>query len=45
MGGLIYLEGSDATGRQSEAEFTARNTALPPEGRISAFNKNMEEGG
>jgi ectoine hydroxylase-related dioxygenase (phytanoyl-CoA dioxygenase family) len=45
MGGLIYLEGSDALGREMEAEFSARNADLPPEERISAYNKNMREGG
>ena len=44
-GGLVYLEGSDAFGRRMEAEFTAMNTDLPPEERISAYNKNMAEGG
>lgn len=41
MGGLTYLEGSDAYGRQMEAEFAARNASLSPEERISAYNKNM----
>jgi ectoine hydroxylase-related dioxygenase (phytanoyl-CoA dioxygenase family) len=45
MGGLTYLEGSDALGRKMEAEFTARNADLPPEERISAYNKNMASGG
>lgn len=45
MGGLIYLEGSDALGRKMEAEFSARNADLPPEERISAYNKNMRNGG
>ena len=45
MGGLVYLEGSDAWGRQMEAEFSAKNADLPPEERISAYNKNMAEGG
>lgn len=45
MGGLVYLEGSDVAGRRYEAEFTANNTTLSPEDRISAYNKNMEEGG
>ncbi len=45
MGGLTYLEGSDAFGRQLEAEFAARNAALPPEERISAYNKNMSTTG
>lgn len=45
MGGLIYLEGSDALGRQLEAEFSAKNADLPPEERINAYNKNMSETG
>jgi len=45
MGGLIYLEHSDALGRQMEAEFCVKNADLPPEERISAFNRNMREGG
>jgi ectoine hydroxylase-related dioxygenase (phytanoyl-CoA dioxygenase family) len=45
MGGLIYLEGSDVFGRQMEAEFAARNAALSPEDRISAYNKNMSATG
>jgi ectoine hydroxylase-related dioxygenase (phytanoyl-CoA dioxygenase family) len=43
-GGLIYLEGSDAWGRRKEAEFSERNRDLPPEERISAYNKNMGTG-
>jgi ectoine hydroxylase-related dioxygenase (phytanoyl-CoA dioxygenase family) len=45
MGGLVYLEGSDAVGRKLEAEFARLNAELPSEERISAFNKNMTEGG
>jgi ectoine hydroxylase-related dioxygenase (phytanoyl-CoA dioxygenase family) len=45
MGGLVYLEGSDAWGRVKEAEFSAKNAELPPEERINAFNKNMGETG
>lgn len=41
MGGLVYLEGSDALGRQMEAEFSHKNANLPPEERISAYNRNM----
>jgi ectoine hydroxylase-related dioxygenase (phytanoyl-CoA dioxygenase family) len=44
MGGLIYLEGSDALGRKMEADFSVRNASLPPEERISAYNKNMNTG-
>lgn len=45
MGGLIYLEGSDALGRKMEREFARQNAQLPPEERISAYNRNMAEGG
>lgn len=45
LGGLVYLEGSDAWGRKMEAEFTLKNAELPPEERISAYNKNMTAGG
>ena len=45
MGGLVYLEGSDAWGRAKEAEFSARNADLPPEERISAYNRNMNGSG
>ncbi len=45
MGGLIYLERSDAVGRQMEAEFSTKNACLPPEERISAYNRNMRENG
>ncbi|MBE3560871.1 MAG: phytanoyl-CoA dioxygenase family protein, partial [Ktedonobacteraceae bacterium] len=45
LGGLTYLEGSDALGRKLEAEFTRKNADLPPEERISAYNKNMASGG
>ena len=45
MGGLIYLDGSDALGRKLEADFAAQNATLAPEEQISAFNKNMGEGG
>jgi ectoine hydroxylase-related dioxygenase (phytanoyl-CoA dioxygenase family) len=43
-GGLVYLEGSDAWGRRKEAEFAERNRDLPPEERISAYNRNMKIG-
>jgi ectoine hydroxylase-related dioxygenase (phytanoyl-CoA dioxygenase family) len=45
MGGLVYLEGSDALGRKLEAEFAIKNADLSPQERISAYNKNMTEGG
>jgi ectoine hydroxylase-related dioxygenase (phytanoyl-CoA dioxygenase family) len=45
MGGLVYLEGSHAWGRKMEAEFSAQNAHLPPEERISAYNRNMSDTG
>lgn len=45
MGGLVYLEGSDALGRRLEGEFAKRNAELSGEERISAYNRNMTEGG
>ncbi|MEO6395487.1 MAG: phytanoyl-CoA dioxygenase family protein [Devosia sp.] len=45
MGGLVYLEGSHAIGVALEAEFTRANASLSPEERVSAYNKNMTEGG
>jgi ectoine hydroxylase-related dioxygenase (phytanoyl-CoA dioxygenase family) len=45
MGGLLYLEHSDAVGRRMEAEFSAKNANLSPEERISAYNRNMHEAG
>ena len=45
MGGLVYLEGSHAIGRVMEADFAKANAHLPPEERISAFNKQMNDGG
>lgn len=45
MGGLIYLEQSDAVGRRLEAEFRVKNADLPPEERISAYNRNMRANG
>lgn len=45
MGGLVYLEGSDAFGRRTEAEFSVKNAHLAPEERISAYNKNMGDVG
>ena len=45
MGGLLYLEHSDAVGQQMEAEFSIKNAHLPPEERISAYNRNMREAG
>jgi ectoine hydroxylase-related dioxygenase (phytanoyl-CoA dioxygenase family) len=45
MGGLMYLEGSDAVGRALEAELAAKSAHLTPEQRISAYNKNMSASG
>jgi ectoine hydroxylase-related dioxygenase (phytanoyl-CoA dioxygenase family) len=45
MGGLVYLEGSHRIGVEMEAEFSRRNAELGAEERISAFNRNMTEGG
>ncbi len=45
LGGLVYLEGSDAWGRKMEAEFSTLNAHLSPEERISAYNRNMAEAG
>lgn len=44
MGGLVYLEGSDALGRESEAQYQARSADLPPEERVKAFNQYMTSG-
>jgi len=45
MGGLVYLEHSHSVGVQMEADFSRANAALTPEERVSAYNKNMTEGG
>ena len=45
MGGLVYLEGSHAIGLDMEARFARANAGLSPEERISAYNRNMSEGG
>jgi ectoine hydroxylase-related dioxygenase (phytanoyl-CoA dioxygenase family) len=45
MGGLVYLEGSHAIGAAMEAQFARDNVGLTPEERISAYNRNMSEGG
>jgi ectoine hydroxylase-related dioxygenase (phytanoyl-CoA dioxygenase family) len=42
MGGLIYLEGSDAWGRQKEAEYQQGAGHLTPEERVSAYNRHMD---
>ncbi len=45
MGGLIYLENSHLRGRELEADFQRRSSDLPPEQRISAYNKHMGDTG
>lgn len=45
MGGLVYLEGSHTYGTTTEAEFRLKNAELSPEERISAYNRNMTQGG
>ena len=45
MGGLAYLDGSHAAGRKLEAAFARQNAGLGPEERVSAYNKNMTDGG
>lgn len=45
MGGLVYLQGSHTIGADMEARFARDNAGLSPEERISAFNRNMSEGG
>jgi ectoine hydroxylase-related dioxygenase (phytanoyl-CoA dioxygenase family) len=45
MGGLVYLEGSHAIGVDMEREFSRHAQSLTPAERISAYNKNMTEGG
>ena len=44
-GGLMYLEGSHTEGRKIEKEFSIKNANLSKADQISAFNKNMTEGG
>lgn len=45
MGGLVYLEGSHATGLRMEHEFAEKALELTPEERINAYNAHMTEGG
>jgi ectoine hydroxylase-related dioxygenase (phytanoyl-CoA dioxygenase family) len=45
MGGLVYLQGSHAIGVEMEARFNRDNAGLSPQERISAYNRNMSEGG
>lgn len=44
-GGLMYLEGSTDIGQQIEADFARNAQNLTDEERVSAFNKNMSDGG
>ena len=45
LGGLVYLEGSDAWGRQQETDYQAKTASLSPEERVSAYNRYMDNGG
>lgn len=45
MGGLVYLEGSHVVGAAMEAQFMKDNAGLSAGERISAYNRNMGEGG
>lgn len=45
MGGLVYLEGSDAWGRRMEADYQASAAHLPPNERVSAYNRFMDNSG
>lgn len=44
MGGLLYLEGSDAFGRQLETAYGVRAVDLSPEERVRAYNRHMATG-
>lgn len=44
MGGLVYLEGSDAWARRMEADFNAVNPHLSREERVNAFKQGMYGG-
>ncbi|KAF2021478.1 hypothetical protein BU24DRAFT_487890 [Aaosphaeria arxii CBS 175.79] len=44
-GGLMYLQNSDDIGRATEEEFARNAGNLTEEERVSAFNKNMNDGG
>ncbi|KAK6828850.1 hypothetical protein RU639_003659 [Aspergillus parasiticus] len=44
-GGLMYLEGSTDIGQRTEEEFSRNAGNLTDEERVSAFNKNMNDGG
>ena len=45
LGGLVYLEGSDAWGRKMEAEYQEKAKELSPEERLSAYNRYMDTTG
>jgi ectoine hydroxylase-related dioxygenase (phytanoyl-CoA dioxygenase family) len=45
MGGLVYLEGSDAWGRRMEAEYQRKAQELDPQERVSAYNRYMDKSG
>ncbi|HEX2914287.1 MAG TPA: phytanoyl-CoA dioxygenase family protein [Chloroflexia bacterium] len=44
MGGLVYLEGSDALGRGLEDMYRADTANLPEEDRISAYKYSLKNG-
>lgn len=44
MGGLLYLEGSDAFGRELEARYARESAHLSPEERIQAVHATMTGG-
>ncbi|PLB55479.1 hypothetical protein P170DRAFT_443254 [Aspergillus steynii IBT 23096] len=44
-GGLMYLENSVDIGKKTEEEFRCNASNLNDEERVSAFNKNMNDGG
>lgn len=44
-GGLMYLEKSTDIGKKTEDDFAANAHNLSDEERVSAFNKNMNDGG
>ncbi len=44
MGGLVYLEGSDAFGRDLESRYARESAGLSPEERIAAVNAVMTSG-
>ena len=45
MGGLIYLEGSDAWGRKMEADYQVNSAHLATNERVSAYNRYMDNSG